>query len=238
MVKLTLYFVRKKGISPGRFRKIFGEYSIKFASLTAVQENVISFVISNKVQIKIPGLLFGMYDGIWELKFNENNPVSKTFMECIKKIKPFDQKFIESEKCNHIISNEYPNVFGENNNKPFPQKAAKTRFTTLLIKNSNLTFDEFARYHKEKHIPLFSSIPIVKKNITRYVVSHTLFDITLELPQKRFDGIVEFWFRDYISMIFVFMNHKYLKMARPDEKMFLDLKSCYFIISEDVLQLI
>jgi hypothetical protein len=39
-------------------------------------------------------------------------------------------------------------------------------------------------------------------------------------------------------MISVFIDQKYLKIVRPDEKIFLDLKSCYFIISEDVLQLI
>ncbi|MDR1985637.1 MAG: hypothetical protein LBP88_01525 [Treponema sp.] len=185
MVKLTLYFVRKKGISLRRFRKTFKEYSIKFASLTAIQENVISFVISNKVRIKIPGLLFGIYDGIWELKFNENNPMSKTFsnIECIKKVKPFDQEFIELEKCNYIISNEYPNVFSENNNKPHLQKVAKIRFTTLLIKNNNFTFDEFVNYHKENHIPLFSSIPIIKKYYSLCSLTYTIrcyFWITTE----------------------------------------------------------
>jgi hypothetical protein len=47
----------------------------------------------------------------------------------------------------------------------------KLRFTSLLIRNQSMSFSEFTKHHREKHIQLFSSVPIIKKCQTLYRIS-------------------------------------------------------------------
>jgi hypothetical protein len=130
------------------------------------------------------------------------------------------------KECNYIISEEYPPILGDE----IIYSPKRLKFTTLLIRNKRMNFNEFKNHHKDHHIQLFSSIPVIKQNIKKYVVSH---QIEKGKGKKNYDGIVEFWFNSLISMLIVFINPKYLSKVRPDEKKFLNLSKCDFIISKE-----
>jgi hypothetical protein len=102
-------------------------------------------------------------------------------------------------------------------------RAEALRFTTLLVRNQAMTFEHFVAHHKENHIKLFSSIPVIQKNIKTYTVSHKLDGI---VPfESRYDGIVEFTFSSTVDMLAVFVNPGYLSKVRPDERRFLIWRS-------------
>jgi hypothetical protein len=177
-----------------------------------------------KLSYIVPYIKLSNYDGIFEIWFNDFESLNK-----------FDyKKFIENnpdilnlKECNYIISEEYPPIFGSE----MIYSPKRIKFTTLLIRNEKMNFTEFKNYHKKRHIQLFSSIPIIKRNIKKYVVSH---QIETSNCKKDYDGIVEFWFNNLFSILMVFINQKYLSKVRPDEKIFLNLKKCDFIITKEL----
>jgi hypothetical protein len=114
----------------------------------------------------------------------------------------------------------------------------KYRFTTMLMRNSAMSFNEFMRHHKERHIPLFSSIPIIQRNVLRYVVSHRISGLSPDGFCGKYDGIVDFWFDNAVDLAAIFVNPSYLSIVRPDERRFLDLSACDFIISRELPPLI
>ncbi|MCL1991630.1 MAG: EthD domain-containing protein [Spirochaetes bacterium] len=180
-----------------------------------------------KIFFAIPYLKLSKYDGIFEVWFESIASLNevKNNVEFNSHIQNNNEVF-NTSKCSYIVSEEYPAIF-ENEIGSSPERI---KFTTLLIKNSDMNFDEFKNHHKEHHIPLFSSTPIVQKNIKKYVVSHKIEEGNCA---KNYNGIVEFWFNNIFSMLVVFMNHEYLSKVRPDEKKFLNLKKCDFIISKE-----
>ena len=85
----------------------------------------------------------------------------------------------------------------------------------------------------EKHAPLFSSLPAVKKHVRRYVQQHTVpLDIP-GLPPMKYDGITEIWFDSKEDIGAVFNDPEYFAKIRPDEELFLDLNGCDFVVSEE-----
>jgi hypothetical protein len=53
-----------------------------------------------------------------------------------------------------------------------------------------------------------------------------------------YDGVVDFWFDNALKMYALFVDPTYLAKVRPDEKRFLDLAKCDFIISRELPPLI
>jgi EthD protein. len=175
------------------------------------------------------------YDGIAELFFENLNTAIEVFTdtEYLTKVKPDEERFLDLAACRYVLSNEYPPIIKRYVNDA-SQKNTKIKFTTLLIRNPQMSFENFVKHHREKHIKLFSSVPIIQKKVLRYVVSHTISAPVPGFPPQKYDGIVEFWFDNIISMISIFIDRKYLATVRPDEKRFLDLKACDFIITREL----
>ncbi len=108
-----------------------------------------------------------------------------------------------------------------------------TKFTILLKRTPGMTQEEFVSYHREKHAPLFCSLPAVKQHVRRYVQQHTLAVEMPGLPPAKYDGITELWFDEADSIGAVFTDPDYLAKIRPDEERFLDLHGCDFIVSQE-----
>ncbi len=107
------------------------------------------------------------------------------------------------------------------------------KFTILLRRKPSLSHDEFVAYHRERHAPLFCSLPEVKQHVRRYVQCHTVPTSIQGLPPVTFDGITELWFDDVAGLEAVFTSKRYMETIRPDERQFLDLHSCEFVLSSE-----
>ena len=102
-----------------------------------------------------------------------------------------------------------------------------------MRRKPSLTREEFAQYHREKHAPLFSSLPAVRQYVRRYVQCHTIEASLPGMPPVTFDGITEIWFDDVAGLKAVFGSESYLQQIRPDEEKFIDLHSCEFVLSTE-----
>ena len=107
------------------------------------------------------------------------------------------------------------------------------KLTILLIRNPNLSYDEFVEHHKTRHADLFMSIPAVKDTVRRYIQQHTIQAELPGLPPVKFDGITELWFDDIHALGRCFSDPEYLSKVRPDEVHFLDLGACEFVLSTE-----
>ena len=111
------------------------------------------------------------------------------------------------------------------------------KFTILLKRNPAMSHADFVKHHQTAHAPLFMSIPAVKAHVRRYVQQHALPVELPGLPPAKYDGITELWFDEVAGIAAVFGDAKYMERVRPDEKRFLDLHECDFIVSEETVMI-
>ncbi|WP_245735188.1 EthD domain-containing protein [Pedobacter hartonius] len=58
-----------------------------------------------------------------------------------------------------------------------------------------MSFQDFVNYHKNKHAPLFTSIPEAEQYVRKYIVTHV---IEAEgFPKPAYDAITEIWFESF-----------------------------------------
>lgn len=107
------------------------------------------------------------------------------------------------------------------------------KLTILLRRRPTLSHEQFVAYHREKHAPLFMSLPVVQDNVRRYVQQHTLDAALPGAPPTTIDGITELWFDDVDAVARVFTSPSYLATVRPDEETLLDLPRCELVLSEE-----
>ena len=107
------------------------------------------------------------------------------------------------------------------------------KMTILLRRKPETTHEDFVSYHRNKHAPLFSSLPEVKQYVRRYVQCHAGDQKMPGLPDNRIDGSTELWFDDLQVLVGVFSSAGYLAKIRPDEQQFLDLEACEFLVGEE-----
>jgi hypothetical protein len=63
------------------------------------------------------------------------------------------QTFIDMGKCYCIFTNELPPILNAEVSTKI-EKKPKLRFTSLLIRNHSMSFSDFTKHHREKHIQL------------------------------------------------------------------------------------
>jgi|GEM_PF-6256258 len=155
---------------------------------------------------------------------------NKYYIPNIISIPNIKRNILNSNRSHSILTNEMPPIF---NGDISTKKEQKLKFTTLLVRNSTMSFEQFTKHHKKKHIKLFSSVPIIQEKVRRYTVSHKITGLESNFFSDKYDGIVEFWFDNPVDMLKIFINPTYLLRVRPDEKRFLELKKCNFVISKE-----
>jgi uncharacterized protein (TIGR02118 family) len=107
------------------------------------------------------------------------------------------------------------------------------KFTILLVRNPQLSHEQFVEHHKSVHADLFMSVPVVQQTVRRYVQQHRIDAELPGMPPTKYDGITELWFDNVESLARCFSDPEYLKRIRPDEESFLDLHACDFVISAE-----
>ena len=69
------------------------------------------------------------------------------------------------------------------------------KFPFLIKKLAGMSLEAFADYHKNKHAPLFSSIPEVQQYVRKYVASHPILETGF--PEPAYDAITEIYFDSF-----------------------------------------
>jgi hypothetical protein len=238
MVRITFCIKRNSHISFKNFIDWSNRQLIpKIASLSFLKESVNRFIVAYTSIWQSLGIPKRKYDVLFDFWFDNYEKALIIFSENVLSsiINNTGQIFIDMEKCYCVFTNELPPIFnGEVSTKT--GQRPKLRFTSLLIRNHSMSFSEFTKHHREKHIQLFSSVPVIQKNVKRYTVSHQLMNENMKdnFFANKYDGIVEFWFDNVFDMYGVFINPIYLSRVRPDERYFLDLDNCDFVISQEL----
>lgn len=237
MNKVTWCLHRNPGISFTDFETWVADQLASAIVAMPIKSSITRFMIAFTNAWQNMGVPKRKYDAILDFWFAADDSTAAFLSN--KDIHDFlsvkGKPFLSFRQCCCLVTRELPAVFDMDTSTKMGQKP-KCRFTTLLVRNQNMSFDAFTSHHKEKHIQLFSSVPIIQKKVERYIISHSIMPqlVNSTVFQYRYDGIVEFWFDSGWDMFQVFFNPKYLGTVRPDEHRFLELNKCDFIISYEL----
>jgi hypothetical protein len=238
MTRITFCIKRNPHISFKKFIDWSNRQLIpKITSLSFLKESVNRFIAAYTSVWQSLGIPKRKYDALFDFWFVDHEKALTLFSDNVLSsiINNMGQTFIDMGKCHCVFTNELPPIFNAEVSTKIGRKP-KLRFTSLLIRNHSMSFSDFTKHHREKHIQLFSSVPVIQKNVKRYTVSHRLINETIEdnFFTNKYDGIVEFLFNTVFDMYGVFINPMYLSRVRPDEKHFLDFYNCDFVISHEL----
>lgn len=109
------------------------------------------------------------------------------------------------------------------------------KVSILLRRNPTFTREAFIAYHRKDHAELFTSLPVVKQTVRRYVQQHALEIEIPGLPAPKYDAITELWFDDVESFGQCFSDAEYMRVVRPDELKLFDLASVEIVIAEETV---
>jgi len=103
----------------------------------------------------------------------------------------------------------------------------------LSVRRADLTHEQFLEHWRNVHAKLFSSQPVVKEHVRRYVQSRTISETPDGVSIANVDGIAQIWFDDMDGFHGVFSSQNYYDVIRVDEDKFVDGKKVQFIFSEE-----
>jgi len=107
------------------------------------------------------------------------------------------------------------------------------KFTFLVNKLPGMSLDEFVNYHKNKHAPLFCSIPETELYVRKYVVNHPI--VAEGFPKPLYDALVEISFDSFEDFNSFFTSENYLTKVRPDEPTFFDTENYIAIATNETI---
>lgn len=103
----------------------------------------------------------------------------------------------------------------------------------LIVRNPNMTHEQFLAYWRDHHGALFSSQPIVKKTVRRYVQTRIVSNPPAGVFLAPFDGIAQIWYENIDGFLEYLQSSNYNDVIRPDEEKFTDSKRVQFMFSEE-----
>jgi uncharacterized protein (TIGR02118 family) len=103
----------------------------------------------------------------------------------------------------------------------------------LSVRRPDMTHEQFLKHWRDVHANLFSSQPVVKQHVRRYVQSRTIPTTPDGVSIANVDGIAQIWFDDMAGFHGVFSSQNYRDVIRVDEEKFTDGKKVQFIFSEE-----
>ena len=92
------------------------------------------------------------------------------------------------------------------------------KFAYMINRVNGMSFEDFVDHHRNKHVPLFTSIPEAELYVRRYAVSHPI--AAPDQPVPAYDGLTEIWFDSLADHETFFTSRNYLEKVRPDETWF------------------
>jgi uncharacterized protein (TIGR02118 family) len=103
----------------------------------------------------------------------------------------------------------------------------------LVHRRPDLSHEQFVEYWRDVHAQLFSSQPVVKQHVRRYVQSRTIPNPPNGVRLADYDGIAQVWFDDMNGFHGVFSSQNYRDVIKVDEQKFTDPKRVEFLFSEE-----
>ncbi|WP_253194967.1 EthD domain-containing protein [Streptomyces sp. MP131-18] len=101
----------------------------------------------------------------------------------------------------------------------------------MINRIDGMTSEEFVDHHRNRHAPLFTSIPEARQYVKRYAVSHP---IPAEgYPGPAYDGLTEIWFESWADHDAFFASDNYRELVHPDESKFIDMNSVAVMVTEE-----
>jgi uncharacterized protein (TIGR02118 family) len=97
-----------------------------------------------------------------------------------------------------------------------------------------ITHEEFARYWRQNHGPLVTSVPEFMRYVRKYVQCHIVSNSGPLGISTDYVGIAELWFDSADDLKRAFSEPRYLEIIRPDELKFVDLANSVSFITEEV----
>ncbi|CAN9428601.1 unnamed protein product [Alternaria sp. RS040] len=100
------------------------------------------------------------------------------------------------------------------------------RVTVLASRNPKLSENEFNDHWANKHGPLITSW-LQRHGIVKYVQYHTTskHKALLKLPTLSYDGMADFWVRNFEDFEKAYEDPFYLEVVKKDEEYLFDLES-------------
>lgn len=105
------------------------------------------------------------------------------------------------------------------------------KFVYLIKRVEGMSIEEFVTHHRERHAPLFTSIPEAQQYVRRYTVSHPV--PAASYPAPAYDGLTEIWFETWADHDAFFASENYREVVNPDEATFIDLASVATMVTEE-----
>jgi uncharacterized protein (TIGR02118 family) len=108
---------------------------------------------------------------------------------------------------------------------------ALIKLNILMVRRSDLTFEQFDKYWRDVHGPLFASQSEVKRYVRRYIQEHHAKHTMPGTVSSSFDGIAEIWFDDISAANAFFQSDDYKQNVIPDEETFMDRTRCELLFT-------
>jgi uncharacterized protein (TIGR02118 family) len=107
------------------------------------------------------------------------------------------------------------------------------KFAFLINRRPEMTVEAFQHYHREKHAPLFTSIPEASKYVRKYTVSHPVAAVSY--PEPAYDGLTEIWFDSWADHDAFFASENYKTRVNPDESVFIDFSNVGIMVTNETV---
>jgi uncharacterized protein (TIGR02118 family) len=105
------------------------------------------------------------------------------------------------------------------------------KFAFMINRVDGMSFEQFVEYHRDRHAPLFTSIPEARRLVRKYAVSHPV--PAENYPSPAYDGLTEIWFESWEDHDVFFASENYKKLVNPDEAKFIDMRSVAVMVTEE-----
>jgi uncharacterized protein (TIGR02118 family) len=107
------------------------------------------------------------------------------------------------------------------------------KFSFLIQRLPAMSFETFVDYHKNKHAPLFASIPEAKQYVRKYVVSHPIAAPGFSKPV--YDGITDIYFDSFEDYHQFFSTKNFLDNVNPDHNNFIDMANVIVLVTDETV---
>jgi len=109
------------------------------------------------------------------------------------------------------------------------------KLSILFKKKAELSESDFDSYWSNEHAALFTQIPCVQANITRYEQLHAVGSRmetlkSMGIPTAPYDGCAEFLFKSMDDLLATLGDSDWEKVVGPDLSTFIDLQSCQMLV--------
>ncbi|MDG9727095.1 EthD domain-containing protein [Streptomyces sp. DH41] len=101
----------------------------------------------------------------------------------------------------------------------------------MINRVEGMSYERFVEHHRDRHAPLFTSIPEAERHVRKYTVSHPV--PAGNYPDRAYDGLTEIWFEGWEDHDAFFASDNYRTLVNPDEARFIDMDSVAVMVTEE-----